>query len=143
VNPGLSAEWFCLQNAKNLSAAAYFPKKTADTNQKPTGRTTEMKKLIAITGVILISCVCAGSLWAPSAASTQPQTTCMQEKTEPDGYKIADSGGHVAVFYADAPLLTTDTLTDSLPHADAKRVREGIPAKTRKEIEKLLEDFCS
>lgn len=102
-----------------------------------------MKKLIAITGVILISCVCAGSLWAPSAASAQPQTTGVQEKTEPDGYKIADSGGHVAVFYADAPLLTTDTLTDSLPHADAKRVREGIPAKTRKEIEKLLEDFCS
>ena len=96
-----------------------------------------MKKLIAITGVILISCVCAGSLWAPSAASA------LQEKTEPGSYKIADSGGHVAVFYADAPLLTTDTLTDSLPRADAKRVREGIPAKSRQEIEKLLEDFCS
>ncbi|MBQ1309040.1 MAG: hypothetical protein II629_00775 [Ruminococcus sp.] len=102
-----------------------------------------MKKLIAITGVILISCVCAGSLWAPSAASAQPQTAGVQEKTEPGSYKIADSGGHVAVFYADAPLLTTDTLTDSLPRADAKRVREGIPARSRQEIEKLLEDFCS
>ena len=100
-----------------------------------------MKKLIAITGVILISCVCAGSLWTPSAASAQPQTAGVQEKTEPGSYKIADSGGHVAVFYADAPLLTT--LTDSLPRADAKCVREGIPARSRQELEKLLEDFCS
>jgi len=103
----------------------------------------KMKKLIAITGVILIACVCAGSLAAPSAVSAPPQTVAAQEKTAPAGYKIADSGGHVAVFYADAPVLTTDTLTDSLPQADAKRVREGIPAKTKRELERLLEDFCS
>ena len=40
-------------------------------------------------------------------------------------------------------MLITQTLTESLPRADAKRLRAGVDAPDRQTLEKLLEDYCS
>ena len=105
-----------------------------------------MKKLVLITGAVLIACVFAGSF----AASPQPRTAAaaIAETTAPQadgGFVIRDSGGRIAVFRRgeSAPLLVTQTLTESRPRADAKKIREGIEVPDRQTLEKLLEDYCS
>ena len=66
-----------------------------------------MKKLLAVTGMILITCVCAEAVFASPVS------------------KI------------------TSTQVASLPKQDAKKLKEGISAATRQELEKALEDYCS
>ena len=103
-----------------------------------------MKKLVAITGLVLITCVCVG---AAAQTETAPSETAAVAvgTTVPQGYIIRDSGGRIAVFRRgeSAPLLVTQTLTESLPRADAKKIREGIEVPDRQTLEKLLEDYCS
>ena len=113
-----------------------------------------MKKLVLITGAVLIACVFAGSF----AASPQPRTAAaaIAETTAPQadgGFVIRDSGGRIAVFRRgeSAPLLVTQTLTESLPRAEAqyrhhrgpsenpRRHRSPRPANPRKASGRLLQ----
>lgn len=103
-----------------------------------------MKKLVGITGLILIACVCIGTAASPppaesTAAATAAATEAMQ------GYVIGDSGGNIAVFVPGeaAPVMVTQTRTDALPRPDSRRVKEGIAVTDSRELKRLLEDFCS
>lgn len=104
-----------------------------------------MKKLILLTGVILIACVCVQAIAAPPPAPSQTAAENRQPKGADAGYIIRDSGGKIAVFNAgdDRPLFTTETRTESLPRADAKKLREGVKAPDRQTLRRILEDYCS
>ena len=41
------------------------------------------------------------------------------------------------------PESVTGTRTETLPKADVKRVKDGIAADDKKQLDKILEDFCS
>lgn len=104
-----------------------------------------MKKtvLIVITGLILIACVCVQTVFVsapPAPAEEKPAAAAAEE-----GYVVRDSGGRIAVFMrgGQQPVFTTGSRTDSLPKADARRVREGIEVDGKKQLERLLEDLCS
>ena len=105
-----------------------------------------MKKLLLITGLILIGCVLTDSLAAPPASNiTAVEATTAAAKAAVRGYVVRDCDGKIAVFRKGdaAPLLTTGTRTESLPRADAQKLRRGIEAVSRAELERILEDFCS
>lgn len=104
-----------------------------------------MKKtvLIIITGLILITCVCVQSGF--TSAPRTPYAVQPTAAADEGGYVVRDSGGKIAVFMRGGqhPVMTTGSRTDSLPKADARRVREGIEVADKKQLERLLEDLCS
>ena len=103
-----------------------------------------MKKLLAATGLILITCVCAEAIYsAPVSADPPPEAS--SEETQSVGYLLRDYNGKIAVFKAgeDKPLKIASTHIASLPKQDAKKLKAGISADTRQELEKALEDYCS
>ncbi len=104
-----------------------------------------MKQLVLITGIILIACVLISGLAPSPAAPAAPDNTGASSPAAEQGFTVGDFGGRVAVYGGGGaePLLVTDTLTDSLPRADARKIRGGIYAADRRELEKLLEDLCS
>lgn len=102
-----------------------------------------MKKMILITGTILIACVIIGSLASQSAAQTAASYSASETRTV--GYVIKESGGRVAVFVQgkNEPLMITETYLNSLPKSDAEKLKKGVEAPDKKRLEKLLEDYCS
>ena len=103
-----------------------------------------MKKLLAVTGIILITCVCAEAVFA-SPVSADPPPKASSEETQSAGYLLREYNGKIAVFKTgeDKPVKITSTQVASLPKQDAKKLKEGISAATRQELEKALEDYCS
>ena len=109
-----------------------------------------MKKLIGITGVILIACICISSLYAlPTAAQTSTvlTTTALTETTaESRENYIIKSENNVIVVYKtgeNAPCIVTETRTDNLPKGDVLRLKNGIEVEGEKNLKKMLEDYCS
>ncbi len=99
-----------------------------------------MKKLILITGIILITCVLVSVLAAPRAAAGGAAAADAAQ-----GFVIKDSGGRVAVFKSgeNDPFLTTETYTATLPKNDVSKLKKGIDARDANELRRLLEDYCS
>ena len=84
-----------------------------------------MKKLIGITGVILIACICISSLYAmPTAAqtSTVPTATALAEPTAKsvENYIIKSENNVIVVYKAgeSTPYIVTEARTDNLPKGD-------------------------
>lgn len=102
-----------------------------------------MKKLVLITGIILIGCVLISVLASPrSVLYTGGSPAQLQENK---GYVIRDSGGKIAVFRTgeSTPFMTTETYTKTLPRTDSNRLQKGIPVTDKAELQRLLEDLCS
>ena len=109
-----------------------------------------MKKLVLITGIILISCVLTGSLAAPpsaTAAGTSAVSAPSESETRvnKDGYVVRDYHGKIAVFKygKESPVRVTSARTDSLPKSDAKKLLEGVEAPDKQSLNRILEDYCS
>lgn len=98
-----------------------------------------MKKLLLITGAILIAYVILTAVMTPAVATPAAVSA---EKTE-SGYLIAESEGRIAVYRDGGLVLRTDTKLSDLPKSDAARLREGIEVNSMKELKRLLEDYCS
>lgn len=103
-----------------------------------------MKKLVAVTGMILISCVCLGSLYTQTGAA-RPHTAVSAEQTTAEGYYVRDFNGNIAVFVSgsDKPFKVTSTRTSTLPKPDIIKLKNGIYAQNKQELERILEDYCS
>lgn len=104
-----------------------------------------MKKLVCVTGIILISCVCISALASPQAvAQTEAAPTVPQTQSE-QGFVIKDCEGRLAVFRKgeSTPFITTETYTNTLPRADINKLKQGIEAENAEKMRKLLEDYCS
>lgn len=106
-----------------------------------------MKRLLLITGVLLIAYVVMMSALSPSASSYEeiPDETAVTEADEDEGdvYIVLDENGRVAVTLNGALYLRTDTVVASLPKADRTKLKKGIVLTDKAALKKLLEDYCS
>ena len=67
-------------------------------------------------------------------------------RTTPELYRLADYGGRVAVYGPGGSALPgkiTAIHVQLLPAADRAQLRNGIPARDRREVAMLLEDLGS
>ncbi len=109
-----------------------------------------MKKIIGITGVILIACICISNLYAvPTAAQTPTVSTATEptrsaEKSE-ENYIIKSENDVIVVYKSgeSTPFLVTETRTNSLPKGDILRLKSGIDIEGETNLKKTLEDYCS
>lgn len=105
-----------------------------------------MKRLICITGVILIGCVCISTLFSPQVtAEIQTQNTVQQSTVHLQLFVIKSENNRIVVYKKgeNTPYITTDTLTSSLPKADITALEKGIQIEGEAKLKKSLEDYCS
>lgn len=102
-----------------------------------------MKKLLAITGAVLIAYVILTSVINQDASAPAVFSAQSAESTADPGYTVTAYEGRVAVFRGDTLLRLTDTPVEALPKADRARLYDGIAVDSDKELKILLEDLCS
>ena len=102
-----------------------------------------VKKLIMITGAILLIYLIVITAAAQPTENSSPQVTSAEADNAESGYRLGVSDGRVAVFRDGELYMRTDTQISSLPKADRKRLDEGINIDSVKELTELLQDFCS
>ncbi len=96
-----------------------------------------MKKLLAITGAILLVYLFVTVRMTPSTAVAGHDTA---ERTV---YLVKEYEGYVAVSEGDQPPVKTATPVAALPKSDRSRLVEGILLYSKEELKALLEDLCS
>ena len=98
-----------------------------------------MKKIVGLTGVILIACMMISSLFAP--ANSVENTSAASD------YSASQNNGMEESDYIkkgeDKPYLTTDCRVSNLPKGDALYLEKGIEIKGKESLMKTLEDYCS
>lgn len=99
-----------------------------------------MKKLLIITGAVLIAYVVLISVLTPAPAVPAAAAAPSAPDAE---YVLCEDNGRVAVYRGDTLYLKTETRVDDLPRADRTRIRQGITVSSLKELKRLLEDYCS
>ena len=116
-----------------------------------------MKKLVTVTGCFLFMCIIITSAILPSMPKTMAKDnidadaqSVVQEdsnppKTDDDTYIISEYNGKIAVFKKSSsePLFVSDVYVSSLPQADKQMLKNGIEVNTKKELNRLIEDYCS
>lgn len=116
-----------------------------------------MKKMIAVTGCFVIFCLVINGILIPSlpsvnAENTPPttQTSYIEENSEAlskseEFYILKEYNGKIAVYSSnsDKPIEITNASTAKLPKSDQEALKDGIKAESKKELNRLLEDFCS
>lgn len=104
-----------------------------------------VKRLIFITGVILITCVIISSAF--EAGNNIRQTVYhAQEVSETEKtFVMSSEHGRLVVYRKgeQEPFMTTDTFTYSLPKTDKRQLEQGIEIQGEEELRKTLEDYCS
>lgn len=102
-----------------------------------------MKKLLAITGALLIAYLILTAIVMDGASAPAANTAEYTADQTAGGYVVADHNGRVAVFMDGRLIKSTDTPTASLPKADRVRLEQGIEVLSEKELKLILEDLCS
>ena len=119
-----------------------------------------MKRLIAITGTLLIALIISGSVHSGqeiNAKEGQEKEGQASFESEPDKcddritdeeryYYLREYRQRLAVYEEEntEPLYVTDIHLSSLPKADQQAIMDfGIRAKGKKALNRMLEDFCS
>lgn len=118
-----------------------------------------MKKLIGVTGCIVIFCLLINGVLLPSLPNVKAEEEVnipdMTSSTEPisevqssdmeDSYILKNYKGKIAVFKSGSktPTEITDTEISKLPKEDQISLANGIKVKDKLELNRLLEDFCS
>lgn len=116
-----------------------------------------MKKMIAVTGCFVIFCLVINGILIPSlpsvnAENTPPttQTSYIEESSEAlskseEFYILKEYNRKIAVYSSnsDKPIEITNASTAKLPKSDQEALKDGIKAESKKELNRLLEDFCS
>lgn len=94
-------------------------------------------------GVIAVSAL-AAVIWP---AQTSAQTEASTPKTVYEKvYYLKDYNGKIAVYEenSDTPFKVTEEEVAALPVMDQKQLKgEGIKAQGKKELDRLLQDYCS
>lgn len=106
-----------------------------------------MKRLVCITGIILISCVCIGAFFSPSGtAKAETQTNAdTTSSVESITYILKAENNRLIVYKKgeNTPYLVTETYTNNLPKSDILLLNEGIEIQGEKNLQKTLQDYCS
>ena len=111
-----------------------------------------MKKMLLLAGCTALICVLftaqpqASSIENPSSPSL-PSTVSLpvQEPAQTPPYLLKEFDKRIALFGDDreTPLYISDIYVSQLPEADRLLLKEGLPARSEKELRRLLEDYCS
>ena len=105
-----------------------------------------MKKLVLITGIILMVCLFT-SVYATPAATVGTNATVTEENkdSENEVFVLKSENNHIVVykFGENTPYMTTDTLVNTLPKGDIMLLEKGIEVKGEENLKKSLEDYCS
>lgn len=108
-----------------------------------------MKKLVLLTGIILIICTVVNGLYTTETfAQTEAnlnQIYNTETTTSHTTYIIKSLNGVVAVYIKekDEPYIVTETRISNLPKSDAKQIENGIEILGDENLRKTLEDICS
>ena len=105
-----------------------------------------MKRLVCITGVILIGCVCITVMSSPSkAVNTGVEAVATAPDEQITSYIIKAENNKIVVYKKGekTPYIVTETYVDSLPKNDILLLNEGIEIQGKKNLQKSLQDFCS
>ncbi len=105
-----------------------------------------MKKLVLITGIILMACLFTSVYAAPSASVKASVTANTEDKSETvDIYIMKAENNRIVVYKKgeQVPYIETETLVSSLPKGDIMLLEKGIEIEGEKNLQKSLEDFCS
>lgn len=114
-----------------------------------------MKKLVTVTGCFMLLCIVITSVILPSmphAGATQQNVnteSVVQTDENTDGEKTAfiikEYDGKIAVFegQAEEPLFVSDVSVNNLPETDKQLLNDGIYVSSKKELNRLIEDYCS
>lgn len=111
-----------------------------------------MKRLILITGVVVYILFAVSSFIAIAQENqdTVTKSTVFVETSEASNpiynmYTLTESKGVIVVRdnRSGKIIKKTDTLVSLLPQGDQKKLKKGIKAKNERELNRLLEDFCS
>lgn len=112
-----------------------------------------MKKLIAITAVILFGCLFISSFSATQQIQNNAeQTIIYNEKQTADqadkknqSYIIKSENGLLAVYKKGetTPYMQTGASVKGLPKGDILRLERGIEVDGEENLKKILEDYCS
>lgn len=105
-----------------------------------------MKKLVLITGIILMVCLFTSVYAAPVATvGTQVSVTDENKDNENEVFVLKSENNYIVVykFGENTPYMTTDTLVSTLPKGDIMLLEKGIEVKGEDNLKKSLEDFCS
>ena len=107
-----------------------------------------MKKLMAITGSILLLCVIITSVYAPHGTAVPPEETEISEMSKEavkEKYRLSVYERKVAAFEngKDYPIYISDVYVNSLPETDRRLLEKGIYVSDRKSLNRLIEDYCS
>ena len=105
-----------------------------------------MKKLVLITGIILMVCLFTSVYAAPAATvGTQVSVTDENKDNKNEVFVLKSENNYIVVykFGENTPYMTTDTLVSTLPKGDIMLLEKGIEVKGEENLKKSLEDFCS
>ena len=102
-----------------------------------------MKKLIMITGVILIAYLILMTVATQEAQAPAAETVSAQHHVGEKEYRIGVIDGRIAVFRNGDLYLKTQTMLSSLPKSDQSKIEQGIEVDSLKELKRLLQDYCS
>lgn len=112
-----------------------------------------MKKLIAITGVILFGCLFISTFSATQGGESSAEQTIIYNEKETDEqsdeqnqvYIIKTENGRLTVYKKgeSSPYLQTGTYVNALPKGDILRLEKGVEVTGKENLKKYLEDYCS
>lgn len=108
-----------------------------------------MKKLMAITGSILLICIIITAIYAPKGTALPPeesrQVSEVSQESRAEGYRLSVYQRKVAAFEngREYPVYISDVYVNSLPETDRQLLEKGIEVPDRKALNRLIEDYCS
>lgn len=112
-----------------------------------------MKKLIAVTAVILLGCLFIGAFSATQDVKNDTKQTGIYNEKETAGqtaevnqvYVIKAENGRLTVYKKGEakPYMQTDTYIKVLPKGDILRLEKGIEVTGDENLKRYLEDYCS
>lgn len=106
----------------------------------------KVKKLICITGIILIACTVTGDLFAAETDTAQTaELSHTEDKREKDVFILKIENGYLNVYYKETGniYLKTGTLSGNLPKSDVTRLEKGVEIRGKEELRRAVEDYCS
>lgn len=106
-----------------------------------------LKKLICVTGIILIACVVTGNIFSgntDASAQTVGQSE-VQDSQKEEVFILKTEDGYLNVYCKDSGkiYLHTGTMTANLPKSDAMRLEKGVEITGKDALRKAVEDYCS
>lgn len=105
-----------------------------------------MKKLVLITGIILMVCLFTSVYASPSVtAGTNTEATEENKGSVNEVFMLKSENNRIVVykFGEETPYIVTDTLVSTLPKGDIMILEKGIEIKGEENLKKSLEDYCS